>query len=118
MKVVILIVLLGALCGCATATYTHGRDFKSEAVASIERGKTTSADLVAMFGEPFSKAVISGAQEKWIYTYINTSSTAQSYLVTTRLQTTGVQKTLDVLIENGVVLNFTFAEGPVSGLNM
>jgi hypothetical protein len=40
---------------------------------------------------------------------------AQSYVVTMKVTTTGTQKTLDVLIRNDVVINYTFSEGPAPG---
>ncbi|ENI4486602.1 hypothetical protein ABXZ88_002447 [Vibrio fluvialis] len=36
---------------------------------------------------------------------------AQSYIVTMDVKTTGTQKMLDVLITDGVVVNYTFTEG-------
>ncbi len=100
------------LSACATSSYSVGKDFSSSNVSKIEKGKTTAADLIKLFGEPFSKTVISSTGEKWIYTYSAGTASAQSYLVTTKVETKGIQKTLDLLIENGVVTNFTFTEGP------
>lgn len=99
------------LAACATSTYTVGKDFPSDNVSKIERGTTTSKQLLSMFGEPFSKAVISADEEKWIYTYTNGKAKAQSYVVTMKVETTGTQKMLDVLLKNGVVVNYTFSEG-------
>ena len=64
------------------------------------------------FGEPFTKTVISETEEKWIYTYGSGTATAQSYVLTTKVESKGNQKTLDVLLKNGIVTNFSFAEGP------
>ena len=68
-----------------------------------------------MFGEPYAKSAVSEADEKWICTYTNGSAHAQSYVVTMKVTTTGTQKTLDVLIRNDVVINYTFSEGPAPG---
>lgn len=65
-----------------------------------------------MFGEPFSKTVLSETEEKWIYTYSSGTASAQSYVFTTKVESTGTQKTLDILLKNDVVTNFTFTEGP------
>ncbi|WP_085600208.1 MULTISPECIES: hypothetical protein [unclassified Pseudomonas] len=104
--------LLGA---CATSHYTAGRDFPSASVASISKGKTTTTELKAMFGEPYTKSAVSETDEKWIYTYTSGSAHAQSYVVTMKVTTVGTQKTLDVLIRNDVVINYTFSEGLAPG---
>ncbi|MCM8560791.1 hypothetical protein ACLE2W_11745 [Pseudomonas shahriarae] len=101
--------------GCATSYYTAGRDFPSASVASITKGKTTTAELKSLFGEPYAKSAVSETDEKWIYTYTNGSAHAQSYVVTMKVTTTGTQKTFDVLIRNDVVINYTFSEGPAPG---
>ncbi|ROM18404.1 hypothetical protein BK643_05860 [Pseudomonas protegens] len=113
-----LIAIMGmclALGGCATSNFTAGRDFSSANVASITKGKTTTAELKSLFGEPYAKSPVSETDEKWIYTYTNGSAHAQSYVVTMKVTTTGTQKTLDVLIRNDVVINYTFSEGPAPG---
>ncbi|WP_323158831.1 hypothetical protein [Pseudomonas viridiflava] len=104
-----------SLGGCATSHYTAGRDFPSASVASITKGKTTTTELKSLFGEPYAKSAVSETDEKWIYTYTNGSAHAQSYVVTMKVTTTGTQKTLDVLIRNDVVINYTFSEGPAPG---
>ncbi|MFU0837255.1 MAG: Outer membrane protein assembly factor BamE [Pseudomonas fragi] len=105
-----------ALGGCATSHYTAGRDFPSASVASITKGKTTTTELKSLFGEPYAKSAVSETDEKWIYTYTNGSAHAQSYVVTMKVTTTGTQKTLDVLIRNDVVINYTFSEAPLQAL--
>lgn len=113
-----LIAIMGiclALGGCATSHFTAGRDFSSANVASITKGKTTTAELKSLFGEPYAKSPVSETDEKWVYTYTNGSAHAQSYVVTMKVTTTGTQKTLDVLIRNDVVINYTFSEGPAPG---
>jgi hypothetical protein len=116
MKNMIVLIAFGILAltvGCATSTYTFGRDFPGESANQITKGKTTSADLVKIFGEPFSKNVISATEEKWVYSYGSSTSSAQSYVITMKVKTTGQQKTLDVLLKNGVVVNYVFNEGPM-----
>ncbi len=98
------------IAGCATSSYSVGRDFSSENIKSIVKGKTKSTELAKLFGQPFSKTVISKNEEKWIYTYSSGTASAQSYLVTTKVETTGSQKTLDILLKDGVVINYTFTE--------
>ena len=109
---VAVVVVSFVVAGCATSSYSVGKDFPSENVSKIVRGKTTSIDLIRLFGEPFSKTVISGNEEKWLYTYSSGTASAQSYVFTTKVQTTGQHKTLDVLLKNGTVTNFTYNDRP------
>ncbi|WP_458368640.1 hypothetical protein [Pseudomonas mandelii] len=112
------LVLAFSLNGCATSHYTSGRDFPSASVPSIVKGKTTAADLKTLFGEPFAKSPVNETDEKWVYTYSNGSAHAQSYVVTMKITTTGTQKTLDVLMRNDIVINYTFTDGPAPGSNI
>lgn len=107
--IVSLIVL--TLSGCATSSYSVGKNFASENVSQIIRGKTTSEDMITLFGEPYSKTVVSATDEKWIYMHSEGTTKAQSYIVTMDVKMTGTQKMLDVLITDGVVTNYTFTEG-------
>lgn len=106
------VVMMLLATACATSNYSFGRDFSTDNVSKIIKGKTTSADLIQLFGEPFSKTVISETEEKWIYSHARGSATAQSYVFTMKVESKGIQKTLDILLKNGVVTNFTFTEGP------
>ena len=107
-----IIALLILISGCASTSYSVGKSFSSESVAKIIKGKTTSAQLVQLFGEPFTKSVISANEEKWIYMHSSGTSSAQSYVFTMDVKTTGTQKTLDILLKDGVVINYAFTEGP------
>lgn len=111
-KIFAALAIAEVLSGCATSYYTAGRDFPSGSVPTIVKGKTTVNELKATFGEPFAKSPVNETDEKWVYTYTNGSAHAQSYVVTMKVTTTGTQKTLDVLIRNDVVLNYTYTEGP------
>lgn len=113
MKLLLSIVLAVFLVGCATANYSVGKPFNTENVEKIEHGKTTKQDLISMFGEPFSKTPLNATQEKWIYTYIQSSAKAQSYVISMKVESQGTQQTLDLIIENGVVVNHTFVNGPL-----
>ncbi|WP_423186774.1 outer membrane protein assembly factor BamE domain-containing protein [Alishewanella sp. d11] len=113
MKILTTLFILLMLTGCATANYELGNPINPENVAKIENGKTTKQELISLFGEPYTKTPLSSTQEKWIYTYINTTAKAQSYVVTMKVDSTGIQQTLDLLIENGVVLNHTFVNGEI-----
>jgi outer membrane protein assembly factor BamE (lipoprotein component of BamABCDE complex) len=114
-KTIVVFALAALLSGCATSHYSTGRDFPSANVSQISKGKTTTSELQSLFGEPFAKSPVNETDEKWVYTYTNGSAHAQSYIVTMQVTTTGTQKTLDVLIRNGVVINYTFTDGPLPG---
>lgn len=100
--------------GCATSNVLIGKHFSSENVQQIVKGETTTSDLVALFGHPSYKGVLTADEEKWIYMYIESTAKAQSYLLIMNVQSTGTQKTLDILIKNGIVINYTFNEGPTA----
>ncbi len=110
-RTIFALILLSTLTACATSSYSFGRAFPTENVKQIVKGKTTGAELVLLFGEPFAKTVISETEEKWIYTHSSGTASAQSYVFTTKVQTTGQQKSLDILLKNGMVTNFTYTEG-------
>ena len=101
------IVILG---GCATSNYSVGNPFPSENVQKIVKGKTTSSELISLFGQPFTKSVISESEVKWTYTYASGTAKAQSFVLTTKVETTGTQKTLDVLVKNDLVVNYSYTE--------
>nr|WP_256346973.1 MULTISPECIES: hypothetical protein [unclassified Pseudomonas] len=63
--------MLGA---CATSYDTADRDFPSASVASITKNKTTTSELKALFGKPYTKSAVSETDEKWIYTFTNGSA--------------------------------------------
>ena len=46
-----------SLSGCATSSYSVGKNFASENVAQIVKGKTTSEELIVLLGEPYTKTV-------------------------------------------------------------
>jgi|LGVF01.1.fsa_nt_gb outer membrane protein assembly factor BamE (lipoprotein component of BamABCDE complex) len=111
----ILLSIFVVLSGCATSSYSTGRDFDSSSVNQIIKGETTKADLLQMLGQPFSKTVISENEEKWIYMYSSGTAKAQSYFFTMKVESTGQQKMLDILLRDGIVTNYTYNEGPMPG---
>jgi hypothetical protein len=96
---------------CATSTFTSGKDFDSTKVAQIVKGKTTSDDLLNTFGPPFMKTVISANEEKWMYSFTKGQVEANGFTMDTKA--IGTMKTLDVLLKDGVVTNYSYNEGPM-----
>lgn len=112
LAVVAVISLVVVGCAIPTSSYSVGKNFPSENVNKIAKGKTTVNELIQMFGEPFSKTVVSESEEKWIYTYSSGTASVQRGVLSANVQTTGQRKMLDVLIKNGVVTNFTYTDSP------
>ena len=101
-----------ALIGCATRTTTTGREFDASKIGDIKKGVTTTEELVALLGQPFSKSVKSEDEVIWYYTRVKATSTTSLGWNSPNIKTEGQKKKLDVLIKNGIVVNYTFDEGP------
>lgn len=99
---------LTLLTGCATTTSSYGTDFSDANVSKIVKGKTTSAQLIELFGQPFQKTPVSATEEHWMYTYTTAQSEAKPWMFGTNVKTTSTAKTLYVLLKNGVVINYTY----------
>jgi len=116
MKALVFATVFFLLAGCTfPSAYTVGRDFDSSLVKQIVKGKTTGSELITMFGQPVTKTVLSANEEKWIYSYTSGEAKAKNLIYTIKVESEGKVKTLDVLLRDGVVLNYTYSEGPVTG---
>ncbi|MEZ8023615.1 MULTISPECIES: hypothetical protein [unclassified Vibrio] len=82
----------------------YGTKFTEEQVSQIEKKVTTKNDLIRIFGEPSIKTVISETGEKWVYSYTGGSASSQAFTMKTTSDIT--THTIDILLENGVVVNF------------
>ena len=114
--------ILFAFEGCALAfhrsTQNDGFDFPSENVSKILIGKTTGDELIQLFGGPLAKFEVSENEERWKYSYSTGTEIEEQGFLTDTVQSTGHHKTLDILLKNGTVTNFTYTEsseppGPV-----
>lgn len=105
LRVTFLLVTASMLSACVyRSNVDYGTQFTKEQVAQIEKKVTVKEDLIRIFGEPNLKTVISETGEKWIYTYTGGSASAQAF---TGKTTSDISThMLDILIENGVVVNF------------
>ena len=106
-----LVLFLAALAGCGT-TKTTGRDFDTSKIHDIKKGVTTSDELVHLLGQPLSKSVESANVAVWEYSWKKTTSRATTSSGDAVITTDGDQKTLAVLIRNGVVVNYTYKDDP------
>ncbi|MEZ9525590.1 hypothetical protein [Enterovibrio norvegicus] len=104
-RVTFLLVAASMLSACVyKSDVDYGTQFTKEQVAQIEKKVTTKEDLIRIFGEPNVKTVISETGEKWVYTYTGGSASSQAF---TGKTTSDISTNmLDILIENGVVVNF------------
>lgn len=110
-------ILVPLLClvmlGCTyTNQYESGSQIAVENVNRIVKGKTTEAELIGMFGQPFSKAVISATELKWIYTHNAVSASAQAF--TMKTTSSAEMTTLDILLKDGVVVNYAYTKSPLN----
>ena len=100
--------------GCTLAfdhnIYNDGFDFPSENVKRITKGKTTTDDLVRLFGGPLSKRDVSEDEEIWGYSYSSGVKIIENGLFTDSIQDTHHRKTLNIHIKNGTVVDFTYTE--------
>lgn len=101
-----------ALVGCATRITTVGSEFDSSKISSIKKGATTSDELVELLGQPFSKSVHSEDGVIWLYTWVKATTKTSMGWISPNISTEGHKKKLEVLIKNGVVVNYVFVEGP------
>lgn len=110
-RIVSIIVAAALVGGCATASFSYGRDFNSANVSKIVKGKTTATELQQLEGDPFTKTRVSDTEETWLYTYTVSESKAHNFIVVANVSTNTSQKTLNVVLDNGVVTTYTLTEG-------
>ncbi len=112
-RLLIIITCLTLITGCVyTSNYEVGKAFDEEKVSQIVKGKTTETELISMFGQPFTKAVVSDTDSKWVYSYSKGSASAQAF--TMKTESNMKMSTLDILVRDGVVINYAFTSGPVA----
>lgn len=109
--------VLALLTACASATFTQGREFSTDNIGKIVKGQTTDAQMLQLFGPPYSRTVLADGTESWLYTYTLGESTAHVYLFYSSVHTTGTQKVLNVTLNKGLVTNFSYTEGAAPGSN-
>jgi hypothetical protein len=96
---------------CATKHYSVGKDFDETLIPYIEKNITTQDVLLAMFGEPYVKSILSEQEQKWLYHYESGSLKSQSFVLTTKVKTIwGRKKVLKVLLRDGIVVDYTFTK--------
>jgi len=96
----------------STSTIRRGRDFDTSKVKNIQKGKTTTQEIIQWFGQPYAKKIISTNQIGWLYAWRQSTVTVSRTANTAKGRESGYKKRLDLLIADDVVLNYTFDEGP------
>ena len=96
----------------STSTIRRGRDFDTSKVKDIQKGKTTTQEIVQWFGQPYAKRIVSTNQIGWLYSWRQSTLTVTRSANSTKGRESGYKKRLELLISDDVVLNYTFDEGP------
>jgi hypothetical protein len=100
------------LMGCATRTDTAGREIDTSKISEIKKGVTTSDELISLLGNPGEKSVKSEDEVVWKYDWIKSTSRTTMGWTGPNVDVNGYQKSLQVLLKNGIVVNYTINEGP------
>lgn len=64
------------LVGCASA----GKNFNTDNVTKIEKGKTTEADLLQMFGEPQERGLKTGGLKTLTWVYVESTVKGETFI--------------------------------------
>jgi outer membrane protein assembly factor BamE (lipoprotein component of BamABCDE complex) len=117
-KAIQLPVLIISVClclwGCAWGHYTEGSVFDKSDINQIVKGKTTAADLMNIFGTPYSKTPQADGGEQWNYFCSRNFEAVGGIPVFAVDNTSKQQENLTVLInKDRVVEDYTLSEGPM-----
>ena len=101
------------LSGCVySSNYESGTRIDETKVQEIVKGKTSEQQIVQWFGEPQFKTVLNDKDTKYVYTHTESSASAQAFTMTTTMSSK--QTTLDILVRDGVVLNFALQKSDMA----
>ena len=103
------------LWGCATATpYMSGSEFNSSVVPRIQKGVTTTTQILHWLGEPFHKDPVSATETMWLYTWARPTGNPNVVPFGHRnIGNSGYKKTLWLFIRNDIVVSYTYEEGVI-----
>jgi hypothetical protein len=111
---------LSALCsiilfGCASA----GTNFDSRKVTEIQKGRTTEADLVGMFGEPKARGIKTGGVKTLSWVYVQSQVKGETFIPFAGAWLGGTDtktKTLTVSLDDkGTVSDYEYSGSDLSG---
>lgn len=100
-----------AFAGCATHT-TTGRKFNVADVNRIQKDVTTRQEAIGLFGKPLDITVLSDNEVVWEYWWKQTTSQTTQGSDGPVVTSQGDKKTLELLIKNGVVVNYRYNDDP------
>jgi hypothetical protein len=102
------------LWGCATTTSTTGSDFNSSVVPRIQKGVTTTSQILSWFGAPYDEEQVTATEIKWLYTWIRPTANLTVVPFGHRnIGTSGYKKTLLLIIKDDIVVYYNYAEGVI-----
>lgn len=107
MRNLLLLLILLAPLSCATASYSSGRDFDSSKIELVRENETTTAQLIAWFGQPESRSITGQGQEVWVYQHITTNAVAGAFAFHTEMRSDVKTKQATFVIRDGVVESFS-----------
>jgi outer membrane protein assembly factor BamE (lipoprotein component of BamABCDE complex) len=113
------LLVIGLVSGCAS---TGNETLRAETEASmgqkITEGKTTKAEVRAMFGSPLKTSFTNGGLEIWNFEFSNVSADAVSYIPIVSMfggSASGKKKELVVLFDDkDVVKRYSMSESDVT----
>lgn len=118
---IVLSLICAMLMGCAMemVTVTDGKYYISMNKGyTIKQGVTTTSELIAMFGQPYSKSIKSADEVEWLFHYVTVTSPT-SFVTTTAPNDNiawhdvkGYRYLLKVIIRDDVVIDYHYNEGP------
>lgn len=101
MRIVYKLIVALFIISCATSIV--GRDFNLVDVDKLEEGKTTTSEVMQIFGQPMSKTVTSEGIEVWIYIHSKASGSIYTEIKSK-------VKSMSITFKDGVVSSFTRSE--------
>jgi hypothetical protein len=116
MRLIFLAIMLIPLLlwGCATETSISGSEFNSSVVPRIQKGVTTTSQILRWLGEPNHKEPVSASEIMWLYTWVRPKANPTVVPFDHRyIGTTGYMKTLWIFIKDDIVVNYTYEEGVI-----
>jgi hypothetical protein len=108
----LIFVIAVALVGCASRTITAGHEFDVAKINNIQKGITTSDELAGLLGQPLTKSAQSDGEVLWNYSWKKGTATTTQGSDGPVVTSQGDRKTLEVLIKNGLVENYTYKDDP------